>query len=86
MVRRRRSRWAGFWLAVLMLAVIVAGAWLALRTPPPTPGAAPDPSATPFIPRDTATVVRVSDGDTLDLRYPDRTRPARIGRADGRRR
>lgn len=78
MVRRRRSRWAGFGLALVTVAVIVLGAWLANRTPPPA--SAPPPPPQPDV--RTATVAWVADGDTLDVTFPgeeNRTRLRLLG-------
>ncbi len=78
MVRRRRSPWAGFGLALITVAVIVVGAWLATRTPPAA--SVPSPVSPPT--GREARVDWVADGDTLDVTFSgdqQRTRVRLLG-------
>lgn len=82
MARGGRNPWAGFGTALVLVAVIALGAWLALRTPSPGPAPSPGAASTPRPDAVTATVVRVADGDTLDLAFPGvdgRTRARLLG-------
>lgn len=67
MASRRPNPWAGFGVALLTVAIIAVGAWLALR---PAPDAPPLPPFTPGPDARAATVVWVADGDTLEVRLP----------------